>query len=67
MNAPDPTRLVMVAHVTVDDETLIVDVKEIHVALAHLSGSLLPGMRIEPTIRIDTMTEPEFAALPEYQ
>lgn len=67
MNTPDPTRLVMVAHVTVGDDTMTVKENEIHIALAHLSGTLLPGMRITTTIRIDTMTEPEFVALPEYR
>lgn len=62
-----PAPMVLVAHVTVGDETLIVKASEITAALTALNGEPKAGMRLDATIVFDAMTQAEFAAIPEYQ
>lgn len=59
--------LILVAHVTVGDETLTVKADEITAALTHLNGEPKAGMRLDASIEFDAMTPAEFAAIPEYQ
>lgn len=59
--------MILVARVTVGDETQVVEVDKINDALLQLSGTPHAGMRIQAHIDFDAMTEAEFAALPEYQ
>ncbi|MDT8843528.1 hypothetical protein ParKJ_39615 [Paraburkholderia fungorum] len=60
--------MVLVAHVTVNDETLIVKASDITTAaLIALNGEPKAGMRLDATIVFDAMTQDEFAAVPEYQ
>ena len=62
-----PAPMVLVAHVTVGDETLIVKASEITAALIALNGEPKAGMRLDATIVFDAMTQDEFASVPEYQ
>lgn len=62
-----PAPMIVVAHVTVGDETLIVKASEIAAALTALNGDPKAGMRLDATIVFDAMTQAEFAAVPEYQ
>ena len=59
--------LILVARVTVGDETLIVKADEITGALTHLNGEPKAGMLLEATIEFDAMTPTEFDAVPEHQ
>lgn len=59
--------MVLVARVTVGDETQVVEADKINDALLQLSGTPHAGMRIQAHIDFDVMTEVKFAALPEYQ
>lgn len=58
---------ILVAHVTVSDETLTVAADKISEALAALHGSPKAGMRIDAGIVFDAMTKAEFEALPEFK
>ena len=59
--------MILIARVTVGDETLVVKAGESAVALAALHGEPKAGMRLEAVIEFDTMTPAEFASVPEYQ
>jgi hypothetical protein len=59
--------MILIARVTVGDETLVVKAGEITAALTALHGEPKAGMRLEATIEFDAMTPAEFSALPEYQ
>ncbi|CAN7786534.1 hypothetical protein LJR034_008701 [Caballeronia sp. LjRoot34] len=61
------TALILVARVTVGDETLIVRADEITAALTALNGEPKAGMRLNARIEFDAMTPAEFASIPEYQ
>ncbi|MCA8270716.1 hypothetical protein [Burkholderia vietnamiensis] len=65
MKSPDAK--VIVAHVTIGDEVMIVKAGEINVAIDALAETRRPGASFQADIRIGSMTEAEFAALPEYQ
>jgi hypothetical protein len=65
MQAPEGK--VLVAKVTVNDETLIVTAEEVQKALFALADSPVAGLCIQADVRIDSMSEVQFAALPEYQ
>jgi hypothetical protein len=62
-----PVVMILVAHVTVGDETLIVKASEITAALIALNGEPKAGMRLDATIVFDAMAQAEFAAVSEYQ
>jgi hypothetical protein len=57
---------VMVAHVTVDEETLTVPVGRTHEALQALQGDAVVGQAICATIRYELMSQQELAAVPEF-
>lgn len=61
------TAAILVARVTVGDETLIVTADEITAALTTLNGEPKAGMRLDAKIEFDAMTPAEFASIPEYQ
>ncbi|MGA5726555.1 hypothetical protein ACPCHQ_21725 [Ralstonia thomasii] len=65
MAAADQT--ILVAHVTVDDETMTVKHDEVHHALHSLGEQPRPGLHLVADIRYEAMTETAFAALPEWQ
>ncbi|WP_321935368.1 hypothetical protein [Paraburkholderia sp. J8-2] len=58
---------ILIARVTVGDETLVVKADEITAALTALHGEPKAGMRLEAVIEFDAMTPAEFASIPEYQ
>jgi hypothetical protein len=66
-NLGTPEANVLVAHVTVNNETLIVKTEDIQIALFALAGLPAPGLRIQADIRIDLMHASEFDEIPEHQ
>jgi hypothetical protein len=62
---PSP-RYVMMAHVTVDDETLTVPVGRTHQALQALQGDAVVGQSICATIRYELMSQEALATIPEF-
>lgn len=58
---------ILVARVTVGDETLIVRADQITAALTALNGEPKAGMRLDAKIEFDAMTPAEFGSIPEYQ
>jgi hypothetical protein len=63
----EPAALILVARVTVGDETLIVRAGDVTAALTALHGEPKAGMRLEATMEFDAMTPAEFSLIPEYQ
>lgn len=61
------TGFILVAHVTVGDETLIVKADEINKALASLGGTPYHGQSIKADITFQDMTEADFKTLPDLQ
>ena len=60
------TVMILIARVTVGDETLTVKATEIVAALTALNGEPRAGMRLEAKIEFDAVTQAEFASIPEY-
>ncbi|MFM0265596.1 hypothetical protein [Paraburkholderia sediminicola] len=63
----ESSAMILIARVTVGDETLTVKATDIGAALAALNGEPKAGMRLEAKIEFDAMTRAEFASIPEYQ
>lgn len=64
MTNPDQ---ILVAHVTVDDETLTVRADKLTDALVALHGAPKAGMRLDARIVFDAMTDAELKSLPEFK
>lgn len=60
------SRDVLVAHVTVDDETLTVHASRAHHALHALQGDPAPGLAVSASIRYELIDEQSLAAVPEF-
>lgn len=58
---------ILAADVTLEDETMTIEVDQVHHALHCLGGELTPGRQLEVTIKLRAMTAEEFSALPEWQ
>ena len=58
---------VLVAQVTVDDQTLTVEAHKVNEALLALHGTPRPGLLVNAEIQFDVMSKQAFEALPELQ
>jgi hypothetical protein len=66
-HSAETAAMILIARVTVGDETLVVRATGIAAALTALHGAPKAGMRVEARIEFDAMTPAEFAAVPDYQ
>lgn len=58
---------VLVARVTVNDQTLTVEAAKVNDALLTLHGTPRPDLRVSALIEFDVMSKVAFEALPEFQ
>lgn len=61
------TGTLLVAQVTVNDLTMIVEADKVNDALRDLHGTPAPGMSVSAQINFELMDKAAFEALPEFQ